>query len=49
MPFKFEYPGFVIEGFIPFDPIEIAEATKEIVCTNSKRKYTFGSRIRGYL
>lgn len=56
MPFKFEYPGFVEEGFIPFDPIEIAEATKEIVCTNSKRKYTsfyctgvYGGISTGYL
>lgn len=50
------YPGFVEEGFSPFDPLELAKETEKIVCSNSKRKYTsfyctgvYGGISTGYL
>jgi uncharacterized Fe-S cluster-containing radical SAM superfamily protein len=34
------YPGYLGEGFEPFDPIELAELTEAKVCRDSSRKYT---------
>ncbi|MFQ5884644.1 MAG: radical SAM protein [Thermoplasmata archaeon] len=35
-----EYPGFLTEDSEPFDPVELAKKTEEIICRGSKRKYT---------
>ncbi|KXA96657.1 hypothetical protein AKJ37_04710 [candidate division MSBL1 archaeon SCGC-AAA259I09] len=35
-----EYPRVLEEGQEPFDPMELAEKTREIVCNDGKRKYT---------
>ena len=35
-----KYPRQVVPGFQPFDPVQLAEATEEIVCRGDKRKYT---------
>jgi uncharacterized Fe-S cluster-containing radical SAM superfamily protein len=44
-----EYPRFIIPGFKPFDPLELAKQTEKIVCRNSKRKYTaiYCARVYG--
>jgi uncharacterized Fe-S cluster-containing radical SAM superfamily protein len=34
------YPGYLGEGFEPFDPIELAKLTEAKVCRGSSRKYT---------
>ena len=35
-----EYPRYITPGFAPYDPIELAEMTEEIVCRGLSRKYT---------
>jgi uncharacterized Fe-S cluster-containing radical SAM superfamily protein len=35
-----EYPRFLQEGFTPFDPLELARRTEEIVAQEDARKYT---------
>jgi len=35
-----EYPRFIIPGFKPFNPLELAKRTEEIVCSGDERKYT---------
>jgi uncharacterized Fe-S cluster-containing radical SAM superfamily protein len=34
------YPGYLHQGFEPFDPIELAKLTEAKVCRDSSRKYT---------
>ena len=34
------YPRYLEPGFIPFDPIEVARRTEEIICRGDRRKYT---------
>ncbi len=34
------YPRLLLKGFKPFDPIELARRTEEIVCRGNERKYT---------
>jgi uncharacterized Fe-S cluster-containing radical SAM superfamily protein len=34
------YPRFVTPDFKPYDPLELAKKTEEIVCQDSSRKYT---------
>lgn len=34
------YPGHIRPGHEPFDPLELAASTEEIVCKDSMRKYT---------
>lgn len=34
------YPRFLTEEFRPFDPVELARRTEEIICRGSERKYT---------
>ena len=34
------YPGYLHQGFEPFDPIELARLTEAKVCRGSSRKYT---------
>jgi len=34
------YPGYLHQGFEPFDPIELAKLTEAKVCRGSSRKYT---------
>ena len=34
------YQRYVEPGFIPFDPLELAEETEKIVCRGNRRKYT---------
>lgn len=50
------YPLFVTKEFIPFNPIEVAKVTEEIVCRGTSRKYTnfyctgvYGGISTGYL
>jgi uncharacterized Fe-S cluster-containing radical SAM superfamily protein len=51
-----EYPGFLKEGFEPYDPIELMQLTEEKVCRGEARKYTefycvgvYGGISTGYL
>lgn len=34
------YPRYLEPGFTPFDPLELAERTEQIVCRGDRRKYT---------
>lgn len=34
------YPRYLEPGFTPFDPLELARRTEEIVCRGDRRKYT---------
>lgn len=34
------YPRYITQGFEPFDPIQLARDTEEIVCRGDARKYT---------
>lgn len=34
------YPRYLTPGFTPFDPVELARQTEEIVCQGDSRKYT---------
>jgi uncharacterized Fe-S cluster-containing radical SAM superfamily protein len=50
------YPRYLQPGFTPFDPVELAGRTEEIVCRNDRRKYTkfycpdvYGGIARGYI
>jgi uncharacterized Fe-S cluster-containing radical SAM superfamily protein len=38
--FQGTYQRYLEPGFIPFDPIELAKQTEEIVCRGDQRKYT---------
>jgi len=42
------YPRYVRTGFIPFDPLELATQTEQIVCDGDRRKYTKFSCPRMY-
>jgi uncharacterized Fe-S cluster-containing radical SAM superfamily protein len=35
-----KYPRYLRPGFIPFDPLELARQTEEVVCQANRRKYT---------
>jgi uncharacterized Fe-S cluster-containing radical SAM superfamily protein len=35
-----DYPRYLTPGFAPFDPIQLAQMTEEIVCRENMRKYT---------
>lgn len=35
-----EYPRYVAENWIPFDPVELVKKTEAIVCRGDERKYT---------
>ena len=35
-----EYPRYVAENWIPFDPVELVKRTEAIVCRGDERKYT---------
>jgi uncharacterized Fe-S cluster-containing radical SAM superfamily protein len=35
-----DYPRYLEPGFVPFDPLELARRTEEIVCRGDRRKYT---------
>jgi len=50
------YPRFIEPGFTPFDPLELARKTEDIVCRGDSRKYTkfycvgaYGGIATGYL
>jgi len=50
-----DYPRYLEPGFTPFDPLELAKQTEEIVCNGESRKYTkfscprmYGGIARGY-
>ncbi len=42
------YPRYLKPGFIPFDPLELAKQTEQIVCDGNRRKYTKFSCPRMY-
>ena len=42
------YQRYLEPGFIPFDPLELARQTEEIVCRGDSRKYTRFCRTRMY-
>jgi len=49
------YQRYLQPGFIPFDPVELAKQTEEIVCRGDHRKYTkfictrmYGGIVTGY-
>jgi len=51
-----EYPRILKPGFTPFDPVELASRTEQIVCRNSMRLYTdfyctgvYGGISTGYI
>ena len=51
-----EYPGYLQQGFEPYDPIELMRLTEEKVCRGDARKYTdfycvgvYGGISTGYL
>ena len=46
-PFE-SYPRYLVPGFEPFDPIELARQTEQIVCDGNRRKYTKFSCPRMY-
>ena len=35
-----DYPRYLKLGFTPFDPVELARRTEEIICDGNRRKYT---------
>jgi uncharacterized Fe-S cluster-containing radical SAM superfamily protein len=39
IPFE-GYPRYIEPGFVPFDPVELAGRTEQIVCRGDRRKYT---------
>lgn len=43
-----EYPRYLTPGFAPYDPIELAEMTEEIVSRGSARKYTAFYKVGVY-
>jgi len=42
------YPRYVQPGFTPFDPLELAKRTEQIVCQGDRRKYTNFYRVGVY-
>ncbi|MHC4118905.1 MAG: hypothetical protein ACYSWO_15510 [Planctomycetota bacterium] len=42
------YPRYLEPGFEPFDPLELAKQTEQIVCDGNRRKYTKFSCPRMY-
>jgi uncharacterized Fe-S cluster-containing radical SAM superfamily protein len=51
-----DYPGYLKEGFQPYDPVELMQLTEERVCRGDERKYTdfyctgvYGGISTGYL
>jgi uncharacterized Fe-S cluster-containing radical SAM superfamily protein len=42
------YPRYLVPGFTPFDPLELARQTEQIVCNGNRRKYTKFSCPRMY-
>lgn len=42
------YPHYLRPGFTPFDPLELAKQTEQIVCDGNRRKYTKFSCPRMY-
>ncbi len=42
------YPRYLEPGFTPFDPLELAKQTEQIVCDGNRRKYTKFSCPRMY-
>jgi len=42
------YPRYLEPGFTPFDPLELAKLTEQIVCDGNRRKYTKFSCPRMY-
>lgn len=42
------YPRYMVPGFTPFDPLELAKQTERIVCDGNRRKYTKFSCPRVY-
>lgn len=51
-----EYQRILIPSFVPFDPLRLAEQTKNLVCQDDLRKYTdfyctgvYGGISTGYL
>jgi uncharacterized Fe-S cluster-containing radical SAM superfamily protein len=43
-----EYPRYITPGFPPYDPIELATMTEQIVCRGSSRKYTAFYKVGVY-
>ena len=43
-----DYPRYLKPGFTPFDPLELAKQTEQIVCDGTHRKYTKFSCTRMY-
>jgi len=43
-----DYPRYITPGFAPYDPIELAGMTEEIVCRGLSRKYTKFYRVGVY-
>lgn len=42
------YPRYITKDFVPFDPVELARKTEQIVSTDNKRKYTDFYVVRVY-
>lgn len=42
------YPRYLEPGFVPFDPLELANRTEAIVCRGDRRKYTKFRRVGAY-
>jgi len=43
-----DYPRYITPGFSPFDPIELARTTEEIVCRGASRRYTAFYKVGVY-
>jgi uncharacterized Fe-S cluster-containing radical SAM superfamily protein len=43
-----DYPRYITPGFPPFDPIQLAKMTDQIVCRGSSRKYTAFYKVGVY-
>jgi uncharacterized Fe-S cluster-containing radical SAM superfamily protein len=43
-----DYPRYLEPGFTPFDPLELARQTEQIICDGNRRKYTKFSCPRMY-
>ena len=42
------YQKYLEPGFAPFDPLELARQTEQIVCRGDRRKYTKFSCVGAY-
>ncbi|MFQ6002545.1 MAG: radical SAM protein [Candidatus Zixiibacteriota bacterium] len=42
------YPRYITPGFPPFDPVQLADTTEQIVCRGSSRKYTAFYKVGVY-